>query len=82
MTALAGDIAGATGLPVETVLMMQVPAYSTPLLPYQVVPVLIAARLGSVSIGTATRFCLLLGAITVALLIPLDYLWWRFLGVL
>ncbi|MDP6404656.1 MAG: SLC13 family permease [Alphaproteobacteria bacterium] len=82
MTALAGDIAGATGLPVETVLMMQVPAYSTPLLPYQVVPVLIAARLGSVSIGIATRFCLLLGAITVALLIPLDYLWWRFLGVL
>jgi di/tricarboxylate transporter len=82
MTALAGDVAQATGLPVETILMMQVPAFSTPLLPYQALPVLIAARLGGVSVGTTTRICLLLGIITVALLIPLDYLWWSLLEVL
>ena len=81
MTALAGDIAVATGLPVETVLMTQVPAFSTPLLPYQVLPVLIAARLGGVSIGTATRYCLLLGLLTAAFLIPLEYFWWHVLGV-
>jgi hypothetical protein len=29
-----------------------------------------------------TLFCLTLAALTILALIPLDYLWWRLLGVI
>jgi hypothetical protein len=43
---------------------------------------MIAMHMGGVSLRDGTRFCLALAAITLLILLPLDYFWWRLLGVL
>jgi len=80
LTPLAGEMARASGLPVETVLMTQVLGFSNPILPYESAPLVVAMLLGGVGIGPATRLCLWLAGLTVLVLLPLDYLWWRLLG--
>ncbi|WP_353120669.1 SLC13 family permease [Nitratidesulfovibrio sp.] len=82
LTPLAGDLAAASGFSLEAVLMTQVVAVSSMFLPYQSPPLVVAMQLGSVSSGHMTRTCLLLAAINIVVLLPLDYLWWRWLGVL
>jgi di/tricarboxylate transporter len=82
LTPLAGHFAEATGLPILTVLMLEVIAFSMVLLPYMSPPTMIGLQMGGVSIAAATRLCLALGAITVLVLLPLDYVWWSLLGYL
>jgi di/tricarboxylate transporter len=81
-TPLAGNLAAASGETLTTVLMLQVIGYSTTVLPYQSAPIVFAMQLGRVSARAATRLCLPLAAITFAVLVPLDYLWFRALGLL
>ena len=81
LTPLAGDFATASGLPLYTVLMLEVVAFSIVFLPYQSPPMMIALHLGRVRLKPVTLFCLTLAGLTIALLLPLDYLWWRWLGV-
>jgi di/tricarboxylate transporter len=80
-TPLAGDFAAASGLPLYTVLMLEVVAFSIVFLPYQSPPMMIALHLGHVRLRPVTLFCLTLAGLTIAVLIPLDYLWWRLLGL-
>lgn len=82
LSPIAGDIATVTGLTLEQVLMLQVLGFSTLVLPYQVPPVLVALQVGGVPMRQAARVTLPLVALTWALLIPLDYLWWVALGEL
>lgn len=82
LTPLAGDLAAASGLGLETVLMTQIVAVSSMFLPYQSPPLVVAMQLGSVPSWHMTRLCLLLAAVNVAILLPLEYLWWRWLGVI
>ena len=82
LTPLSDSIAAAMGLPLATVLMMQVLGFSSVVFPYQVPPLMVGLSLGGVSIVTATRFSLLLLFPPVLILLPLDYLWWRVLGYL
>ena len=63
-------------------LMLQVPAFSTVFLPFESPPIMIALQLGGVGVGPATKLCLSLAAMTVVLLFPLDFLWFRILGYL
>jgi len=80
ITPLAAEFAKASGLPLFTILMLQVPVYSTVLLPYQCPPMLIAMTMGGVSIKHGTKLCLVIAAISTVVLLPLDGLWWRLLG--
>lgn len=82
LTPLAGDLAAASGLSLEAVLMTQIAAVSSMFLPYQSPPLVVAMQLGSISSGHMTRTCLLLAAVNMVVLLPLDYLWWRWLGIL
>ncbi len=82
LTPLSDSMAAAMGLPLATVLMMQVLGFSSVVFPYQVPPLMVGLSLGGVTIITATRFSLLLLLPTVLILLPLDYLWWRILGYL
>jgi di/tricarboxylate transporter len=77
---LFGDIAAITGWSVEAVGMSQVISYATPLLPYQLPPIVLAAAMGNVSLGDATRVMLVLAAVTTPLVLPAAFLWWRLLG--
>ncbi|MSP51270.1 MAG: SLC13 family permease [Alphaproteobacteria bacterium] len=81
MAPLAGGIAEATGLSITTVLMMVVVGFSTIMLPYQTPPIVVGLQLGGASFAAATRFSLALFVVTVVVLIPLDFLWWRILGL-
>jgi di/tricarboxylate transporter len=49
-------------------------------LPYQSPPMMIGMQLGGASLRDGSRLCLPLAAVTLLVLIPLDYLWWRLLG--
>jgi len=42
---------------------------------------MIAMHMGGVSLRDGTRLCLCLAAITVIALLPLDWMWWRLLGM-
>ncbi len=82
LTPLAGDCAAASGLPLYAVLMLEVVAFSIVFLPYQSPPMMIALHLGGVRLMPVTLFCLALAGLTIAVLLPLDYLWWRLLGLI
>jgi di/tricarboxylate transporter len=82
MTPIADSLAQASGLPLPTVLMLEVPVFSTVLLPYQSPPMVIAMHMGGASLRDGARLTLALAAISVLVLAPLDYGWWRLMGVL
>jgi di/tricarboxylate transporter len=60
--------------------MLTVVGYSTVILPYQTPPLVVAMQLGGVPMRQGNKLCLWLLAVTVLVLLPLDYLWWRLLG--
>lgn len=82
MTPLAGHMAEASGLPIDVVLNSQVLGFSNPILPYQSAPLVVAVSLGGERPARALVLCLALAVITMVALVPLDYLWWRLLGVI
>jgi di/tricarboxylate transporter len=53
---------------------------TTVLLPFQAPPILLALELGAVRLGDATRLSLVSAALTLLILVPVDYLWWHWLG--
>jgi len=80
LTPLAGDLAAATGWPLETVLMTQVVAFSTIVLPYELPPLVVGMALAGVRLRDGARLTLVLAAVTVLVLVPLNYGWWRLTG--
>ncbi len=81
-TTLAQSFADATGFPLLLVIMIQVLGYSTPLLPYQASPIVVAMALGKVPARAGMLLCLALAIATYLVLLPLDYAWFRVLGQL
>jgi di/tricarboxylate transporter len=79
-TTLAQHFADATGFPLLSVIMIQVLGYSTPLLPYQASPIVVAMALGKVPVRAGMLLCLALAVVTFLVLLPLDYAWFRALG--
>ncbi|MCA1177272.1 MULTISPECIES: SLC13 family permease [unclassified Pantoea] len=80
VTPIAQELANASGFSLISVVMMQVFAYATPLLPYQASPVVVAMGLGNVPAKAGLQLCVLVFIFSVLLLLPLDYLWFRLLG--
>ena len=81
MAPLSADLAKATGFPLMTVLMTQVIAFSTLILPYQVPPVVVGMQLGRVGTAKGTRLILALAVVSIVIMMPANYLWWAMLGV-
>lgn len=81
-TTFAQSFSDATGFPLLSVIMIQVLGYSTPLLPYQASPIVVAMALGKVPARAGMLLCLALAAVSYVLLLPLDYLWYQVLGKL
>lgn len=79
-TTLAQSFSDATGFPLLSVIMIQVLGYSTPLLPYQASPIVVAMGLGRVPARAGMLLCLALAVATYLVLLPLDYLWFSILG--
>lgn len=81
-TTFAQNFADATHFPLLSVIMIQVMGYSTPLLPYQASPIVVAMALGKVPARAGIVLCLALAAASYVVLLPLDYLWYQALGKL
>lgn len=81
-TTLAQSFADAAGFPLLSVIMIQVLGYSTPLLPYQASPIVVAMALGKVPARAGMLLCIALAAATYLILLPLDYAWFTVLGKL
>ncbi len=82
ITPMAQTIADATGLPLFTVLMLFATGYSTPVFAYLSAPIIFGLRLGGVSIAQGTIWFLWSALLTVVILYPINFLWWRLIGVL
>jgi len=82
MTPVASGLASVTGLPLDAVLMAQVLAFSSVVLPYQAPPLMIAMQIGKLPHRAMARLCLILFVLTVLLLLPLDAVWWKWFGPL
>ncbi|PPK51655.1 SLC13 family permease [Marinobacter persicus] len=80
LTPLGSQISELTGFSLEAVLMTQVLGFSTVVFTYQSVPLMMAMPLAGIPIRHAGRLCLVLSALSIAVLFPLDYFWWRWLG--
>lgn len=81
MGPISDNLASITGLPLGTVLMTQVLAFSNVLLPYQAPPLIMAMQLGNLPLGAMSKLCIALFVCSTLILIPLDILWWHFLDV-
>lgn len=81
-TTLAQSFSDATGFPLLSVIMIQVLGYSTPLLPYQASPIVVAMALGKVPARAGMLLCIALAVATWLLLVPLNYAWFNVLGKL
>lgn len=82
ITPLAGDLAEITGLSSYTIVMSEVMAFSTVLLPYQAPPLITAMALGKLPLSLVSKVCLVTFAITIVVLLPLNFVWWHLLGML
>jgi anion transporter len=80
MTAMAGVMAQATGWPLLTVLMAQVPSWALILFPYQAPPLVLALQLSGMRVSEMMRLLLPLVLFGWLVMVPLQYVWWRFLG--
>lgn len=69
-----------SGFSIEAVMMTQVLGFSTVIFPFQSAPLVVAMQVAGVSIKHAAKLCLILTAITLFFLFPLDYLWWVWVG--
>lgn len=82
LTPLAPELANTTGFSQQAVMMTQVIGFSSVLFPYQVGPLIVAMGLAGESTRPLLKVTLTLFAVSVLALIPLDFLWWRLLGVI
>lgn len=80
LTTMAPELANASGFSLPAVLMTQAIGFSTVLFPYQVSPLVVAMQLSGEKLGHLLKITLPLALLTLVLIMPLDYLWWRLLG--
>ncbi len=78
-TPLTDSLAQATGLKTESLLMMQAVGFATVLLPYQGPPIVVGLQLAGEKLSSAAKICLPLALITVFVLLPINYFWWKLL---
>jgi di/tricarboxylate transporter len=79
---LAGQLAEAMGWSLKATLMSFALGFTTMILPYQVPPVAVGLQIAGVPLRTALRFTVPLALISLLVLVPLDYVWWKAIGYL
>jgi anion transporter len=82
LTPILAGYATSTGFPLLPVLLVQSIGLGTPLMPYQVPPLVLALGFKTFSNAQATKALLLLALLTALLILPATALYWSLLGVL
>jgi di/tricarboxylate transporter len=78
-TPLSERLAQASGFSIDTVLMLQVVGFSTVVLPYQAPPLVVGLHMSGEKLWNAAKISLLLALISIFVLLPINYLWWKVL---
>ncbi len=81
LTPMTQDFANLSGWSLQSVYMTQVIGFSTVIFPYQAPPLVLAMQLGKIPLRDFLRVLLPIAALTIVVLLPLDYLWWSLLGM-
>ncbi len=81
VTSFSDAIAQATGWPLESVLLVQVPSWMIYPFPHEAPPVAMAMAVGGVPMREAFRLTSIYFVIGILLILPLQYLWGRMLGI-
>ncbi len=81
LTPLAQGIADASGWPLHSVLMAQVPVWFLFPFAYQAPPIVLTLVMGQISPRRALKVMLPLMIFGIVVILPLQYLWGRLLGV-
>ncbi len=81
MTPFADAIAQATNWPLRSVLLAEVPSFMVFPLPHQAPPVAIAMAIGGVPMRAGVRVMVPYFVIALIVILPLQYLWGRLLGI-
>ena len=81
MTALAGNVADAAGWPLATAILAQAPSWAMAPLPYELPPIVLAMYLGGVRMGQVIRLLAAMTLLFWVVVMPLQFLWWRHLGM-
>ena len=79
MTPLSSELAKITGFSLPSILMQQVVGFSTVILPYEAPPVIIAMYLANEKIDRILKPLILIAIISVFVLLPLNFYWWKLL---
>jgi anion transporter len=77
---LAAQMAEAAGWRIEAALMIAVVGFSTMILPYQAPPVMVGVQVMGIPLRSTLRLTVPLALICIFVLLPIDYLWWWWLG--
>ena len=81
MTALASNIADATGWPLATAILAQVPSWSMAPFPYEMPALVMAMTLGGIRMGQLVRLMVSMMLLFWVVVLPLQFLWWQYLGM-
>lgn len=77
---LASHFAEATGWPLKAALMTIVLGFTTAIFPYQVPPMLVGVQVAGLRLRRVLRMTVPLALLSVGVLLPINYLWWRVIG--
>lgn len=82
LTPMAAELSDLTGLSLTAVLMTQVIGFSTVLFPYQSGPLTVGMLYSGEPVSRLLKLTIPLTVITGLVLVPLDFLWWKLLGII
>ena len=77
---LAGHFADATGWPLKAVLMTVVLGFTSALFPFQVPPFVVGVQVAGLRLRRVLRITVPLVTLSLFVLLPINYLWWRAIG--
>ncbi|HSQ05135.1 MAG TPA: SLC13 family permease [Burkholderiales bacterium] len=77
---LAQQFTDATAWPLKTALMTMAVGFSTMILPHQVPPVVVGMQAAGLRLAPMIKLSVPLAILSIVVLFPLHYLWWRLIG--
>lgn len=80
MATFADTLAAATGWPLMTVLMTSVSAWALVMFPYQAPPLVATRAMSGLPVSAFLRLMLPFAAFGWIVMVPLQFVWWRFMG--
>ena len=77
---LASHFAEAAGWPLKAALMTIVLGFTTAIFPFQVPPMLVGVQVAGLRLRRVLRMTVPLAAVSLLVLLPINYFWWRAIG--